>query len=104
MKDYVRISEEWLSCNKVLSIRYEDLLMKYQEETDRLLDFLGINKRKAEVSAVVEKYRPGGTDKRQKGLHFVVGKTRRFLEKMTPDEIMLCDEVFGEYLQRWGYE
>jgi hypothetical protein len=103
MKEYVRISDAWLACPKVLDVRYEELLVNYSTQVDRLLEFLNIDNKDAQVVSVVEKYRPERGEIGQSGTHFIKGKTGRFRQKLTSDEQKLCLDVFGSFLKERGY-
>ncbi len=103
MKAYVRISDAWLAREDVLHVRYEDLLENYQREAERLVDFLALDIEQKRLDAVLDKYRPGTQGQGKKGLHFVKGKTRRFMKVFSPAQIAMCEEAFGDYLRRRGY-
>jgi hypothetical protein len=100
--DYVRIWEKWVKEKGVLIARYEDLLMDYDREADRLLRFLKLDGNKPEVLNVVDGYRPGAAEGQQ-GLHFYKGKIGRFREAYTLEEQSILKEKLGSYLQRMGY-
>jgi hypothetical protein len=100
---YVRISDAWLACSQALHTRYEDLLLNYGKQAQRLVSFLGLDPGKNEVRAVVEKYQPQKGSHEQVGTHFVRGKIGRYREKLTPRQQHLCIERFGPYLNRMGY-
>lgn len=103
MESYIRVSEAWLSIPRALHTRYEDLLLEYDREAGRLVDFLRLDGQRPEIQAVIEKYRPAGAAQDQKGLHFNKGRTGRFREKMTPEQQAILADRFGPYLQRLGY-
>lgn len=102
MEDYVRIWEDWQTEKNVLSVRYEDLLNKYNDEAARLVTFLQLDGSSPEVQTVVENYRPS-VAKGQQGLHFYKGKTGRFHEFYSKQEQAVMIEHFGTQIQRMGY-
>ena len=104
MTDYIDIWEAWMNEKRVLVVRYEDLLMNYDEEMERLLAYLGSDPTDDAVQGVVENYRPGQVDAEQQGLHFFKGKIGRFKEKYTNDQQAQMRERFGAALQKMGYE
>ena len=104
MTDYIDIWEAWMNEKRVLVVRYEDLLMNYDEEMERLLAYLGSDPTDDAVQGVVENYRPGQVDAEQQGLHFFKGKIGRFKEKYTNDQQAQMVERFGAALQKMGYE
>ena len=104
MREYVQISQAWLSNQAVLHARYESLLTDYDLEAGHLVDFLKIDGQKPETQQVIEKFRPKSARPEQKGLHFSQGKIGRFRQKMTPEELQTMRRDFGPYLQNLGYE
>lgn len=104
METYVRISEAWIACDRVLHTRYEELLADYEQEAARLVDFLHLDHQSLVVSQVLEKYRPAQASPEQKGLHFRKGKIGRFRQKWSTEQQEVLYQRFGAYLTREGYE
>ena len=103
MMGYVQIWDEWMKEKNVLIARYEDLLMDYDNEAKRLVEFLKLDGSRPEVQKVTEHYRSGASDDQQ-GLHFFKGKIGRFRESYTPEQQNVMKEKLGGYLSRMGYE
>ena len=103
IREYVQISEAWLTCEQSLNVRYEDLLSDYDTQVTRLLAFWGLGDEIPALKPIIDQYRPDQGSTRQKGTHFVKGKVGRYREKLTPEQQQLCLEVFGDYLERMGY-
>jgi hypothetical protein len=103
MREYVAISEAWLSCSEVMPVRYEDLLLDYQTEADKLVQFLVLDKTDPAIQTVLEKYRPERGSNAQKGTHFVKGKIGRYRQVFTIEQLALAREVFQPYLEKMGY-
>ena len=103
MMEYVRIWGRWMGEKNVLIARYEDLLMNYDVESAKLVDYLKLDATKPEVRAVIEQYRPGANDGQQ-GLHFYKGKIGRFRDAYTSDQQKVLVEKLSPYLERMGYE
>lgn len=103
MTEYVRIWERWMNEKRTLIARYEDLLMNYDHEVNRLVKYLELDGNQPEVQKVVEQYRPGKGDGRQ-GLHFYKGKIGRFRESYTQDQQRIMAQYFGPALKKMGYE
>ncbi len=101
--DYVHIWEKWMNEKKVLAARYEDLLLNYETESAKLVEYLKLDGGRLEVRAVIEQYRPGAGEGQQ-GLHFYKGKIGRFRESYTAEQQAVLKEKFGVYLSRMGYE
>ena len=102
MTEYVRIWEKWVGEKTPLISRYEDLLLDYDSEMARLVEFLGLDGSQPEIRAVVEQYRPGANDSQQ-GLHFYKGKIGRFRESYGTAEQKIMAERFGSVLVKMGY-
>lgn len=103
MQPYVEISKAWLATPGVHALRYEDFISSYEDEVNRLTRFLDVPMVN-ETQRVIEKYRPEAGSADRKGMHFVKGKTGRYREVFTPEQIALCQQQFGEYIQSMGYE
>jgi hypothetical protein len=103
MMDYIRIWEAWVREKDVLIARYEDLLKDYEDEAERLVDFLGLDGDDSQVRQVIGKYRPGAAEGQQ-GLHFFKGKIGRFRESYSAEQQEVLKERMGGYLSRMGYE
>ena len=101
--EYVHIWERWMKEKNVLIARYEDLLIDYDKEAARLVNFLKLDGGSLEVQKVTESYRPGAADGQQ-GLHFYKGKIGRFRESYSAQEQAILKEKLSPYLVRMGYE
>ena len=104
MTDYIAIWESWMSEKRILTARYEDLLMDYDAEMKDLLAYLKLDVTDEKYKAVVAQYRPGKADAGQQGLHFFKGKIGRYKEAYTNDQQAQMHERFGKSLQNMGYE
>ena len=103
MMDYVNIWDRWMKEKGVLTTRYEDLLMNYDAESSRLVEFLKLDGSRPEVRAVIDRYRPGIGDTQQ-GLHFYKGRIGRFRESYSAEQQEIMNKKFGVYLPRMGYQ
>ncbi len=104
MREYVLIWEQWMDCPEALHVRYEDLLSDYDAEIKRLLGFLEIVPDRSKIVAAIAHYRPGQENKEKQGLHYYKGQPERFRNVLTAEQLALCAEVFGPYLERMGYQ
>jgi hypothetical protein len=104
MKGYVHITEAWLHCNQVLQVRYEDLLLNYDHEVERLAGFLQIENVTTETIQIIEKYRPEKASPDQKGLHFSHGRIGRFRKIFSQEQQETLARTLGSYLEHMGYE
>ena len=103
MHDYLEISRAWLACRKVLHTRYEDLLLDYDIEVNRIVQYLNLDRENVLLREVIENYRPGGVKSGQQGTHLVKGKIGRYKDKLTIEQQSLCLHVFQPYLEEMGY-
>jgi hypothetical protein len=93
-----------MECQEAFHCRYEDLLINYDFEIDRLIKFLKLDATDISILDVVNTYRPETAPTSQKGLHFSQGKIGRFRQKMTSEQQEIMSTVFGPYLDRMGYQ
>jgi hypothetical protein len=102
MMEYIRIWEKWIKEKNVLVARYEDLLLNYDLESIKLVEFLRLDMARPQVRAVIENYRPGSAQGQQ-GLHFYKGRVGRFRESFTEEQKSVLREKLAAYLPRMGY-
>ena len=103
MVEYLHIWESWMGCQQVLLVKYEDLLLDYETETGKLMEFLALDRNQPQIQALIEKYRPEKAQPDQKGIHFSHGKIGRFRQKMSPEQQALMADRLSAYLVRMGY-
>jgi hypothetical protein len=103
MQRYIQITEAWLLCDRVMQVRYEDLLLNYDHEAGRLVNFLQLNNENSEINQIIEKYRPEKANFDQKGLHFSHGRIGRFRKKLSLEQQKIMEQTLGIYLERMGY-
>lgn len=103
MMEYVHIWEKWMEEKNVLIARYEDLLTNYEVESAKLADYLKLDRTSPQVTAVIEKYRPGAAEGQQ-GLHFYKGKIGRFREVYDQEQKSILQQKLTPYLARMGYD
>ena len=104
MDFYVKVAREWIAQPATLVVKYEDLKGNFDQEADRLLDFLGIDSGEENIKSIIDQYRPDQKPKKSPGLHFVKGKVGRYQEAFTADQLTTCDRLFGDFLDEHGYE
>ena len=102
--NYIHIWEKWMQCQQAFHCKYEDLLTDYLSQIQQMLLFLKLNPDNEGVQEVVDKFRPGGNDTVQKGLHFYKGKIGRFRQALTMDQVSALNQTFGPYIERMGYQ
>ena len=103
MEKYVKISKEWLSWNKILHTRYEDLLLDYEKETNRIIQYLELDRDSAPIKSVIQNYCPESMDPQRRGMHLVKGKIGRYKTNLSPKQQSLCMNLFRSYLEEMGY-
>ncbi|MBI5824733.1 MAG: sulfotransferase domain-containing protein [Chloroflexi bacterium] len=103
MMEYVHIWERWMSEKNVLVARYEDLLINYDEESVRLVNYLKLDGNRFEVQKVIEQYRPGVSNGQQ-GLHFYKGKIGRFRSSYNDGQQQVLKEKLASFLPRMKYD
>jgi hypothetical protein len=104
MLGYLRIWEGWMACDLAQHTRYEDLRDDYDPQAARLARFLGYDPDEPRLAAVIERYRPEKARSGGQGLHFNQGKSGRYRQRYTPDQLVILEEKFAPYLVRMGYD
>lgn len=100
---YLPTWEAWARCHQALLVRYEDLLLDYDTEAHRLVEYLQIDRAQPETRAVLDRYRPEKGQSDQKGLHFSHGKIGRFHQKMSAEQQEKMNLFLSPYLEKMGY-
>lgn len=103
MDSYVRIAESWLAIEEVLHTRFESLLQHYEQEVERLFQFLDLDSGQRTYDEVIERYNPNKGSKEQVGTHFVKGKIGRYKEFLDENQKQMCIEKFGPFIEKMGY-
>ncbi len=104
MDFYVKVAREWIAQPDTMVVKYEDLKGNYDQETSRLIAFLGVDPGDVNVKRILNQYRPDQKPNKKPGLHFSKGKVGRYQEAFTPDQLNLCEKLFGDFLVEHGYE
>ena len=98
--------EKWAGIEGVLCFKYEDLVKNTVGELLRLANFLEIKVKEDKIKEIIKNHSSKNLKKSNVNLnkyHFNKGKTGRFREVMTEEEIELCNKTFGHYLEKMGY-
>jgi hypothetical protein len=92
----IKVWRNWQTVPQaVLRVRYEDLLDRPLHELGRLQAFLNIEVPREKVEAIVASYaRPKTYGK----LHFNKGVSGRYESDMSPSQLELCQQRFGDVL------
>lgn len=96
---------EWekMSKNCVFFIKYEKLICDFEESIAKILDFFNIPLDYVLINTLKNKYLQDNP-KNLKGLHYNVGKTERFRQEMTKEEILFCNQYLKKHLTHMNYE
>jgi hypothetical protein len=103
MQRYVAVWALWTGYDRVLTVRYEDMVQNYEDEIVRLTGFLGSDPAMGSVQAVFDKYRPERGDQGQKGMHISKGKAERFRSIFTADQLEEFTQAFQPVIEQMGY-
>jgi len=104
MNDYVNFSNGWIRSKKTLSTKYEDLILNYDHETQRLCNHIDVDFESPKNQEIIDKYRPERKAKHNVGLHFSKGKIGRYKTNFTDAQIDECNHLFGDFLEEHGYQ
>jgi hypothetical protein len=103
IQEYVGYWSDWMAVPGCHTLRYEDLKSDYEAEAARLAVYLGLDPEAAVISAAIETYRPEKASSASRGLHFVHGRSARYLEILSPAQQQRCLDLFGSELEKMGY-
>lgn len=103
VKDYLAVWEKWTSFKKILPVKYEDLVTDTLAELKRAADYLHIDMESEKLEGIIRKYQPGNLKNLDFPLHYNKGKPGRYKERMSKEELELCDKHLGHYIERMGY-
>ena len=103
IEEYLHIGQKWMDVKQALTVRYENLLINYDLETNRLAAFLELDPQQEKMRAVIERYRPEKAQQETKGIHFSHGRIGRFRQKMDHDQQQAMLDRLSPYLTRLGY-
>lgn len=104
MSFYIKIWDAWSRIEKVLMIRYEDLLTNYLEAIEKTAQFLDLDLQSSNSQKVIQDYLPGKGAPQQVGTHFSQGEAERFRREFDPGQLEHFSELFEPALQRMGYK
>lgn len=95
----------WMQIKGVLAVRYEELLIAPVKILEQLADFLALRVERSELEKVAVGYQGDQLDETKKDyLHFNQAAIGRFREVLSARQQALCQEHFGSYLEKMGYE
>ena len=103
VKVYLRIWKQWMAIKDIHSLRYEDLLVNYNAETERLARFLKADPDSAAAKDAIEFYRSEKGAPGSKGQHFQTGEAERFRTALSSEELITANQAFSPYLEEMGY-
>ncbi len=104
--DVLGVWNQYRQLNQILICRYEDLVSNPKREMIKLMDFLDLKLASSQLEEIIESYSQNrilNNKKMQGFLHYNQGVSGRFKHQMTPENLALCNQYFGHYLQQMGY-
>jgi hypothetical protein len=96
---------EWAASERALLVRYEDMRQDPYREGERLVDHLNIDVPQEVLRSIIEQYeiKNGTTEALPHPLHFNKGITGRWKDMMTEEQVELCRDLYGDYINKMGY-
>lgn len=100
--------QNWSNIEGVLYFKYENLLENTTAELLRLCNYLEISVKEEIIKRIIDKHSAERLKKTAENMnshkyHFNKAKSGRFREVMTGEQIQLCQQIFGDYLEKMGY-
>jgi len=112
MKNAIYWAEEWLKrswekwkpVEGVLFVRYEDLIEHSTKELKRLCEFMDFHVETETLERIFDRWSASKMKSEpQQMLHFNKGSAGRYRTVMSPEELELCSERLGSYIEEMGY-
>lgn len=103
MQFYVRIWQAWSKIEGIFLVRYEELVLDFDAEIERLTEYLGIPFNNGEAEPVLDMYRPERGNAERKGTHFNKGQIERYRDVFTPAQLEKFTAMFEPALGYMGY-
>jgi hypothetical protein len=106
LKNYVM---DWVSSNRVLPVRYEDLTGDTERSMRDILHYLGVPFRSSDLQEVIAKNRfeihSGGRPRGQSSdiSHYRKGISGEWREVLDAEDLAIVRKDVGDYLERLGY-
>jgi hypothetical protein len=102
---WIEIWDAWTHYGRALLVRYEDLVADPVNELKQLANFLGLEVPEEALPKIVAAYQPENwsDSSLSQDLHFHKGAIGRYRQVMSPEQMRLCQELFGDYVRRMGY-
>lgn len=101
---WIDVCKNYRSINRVLCIRYEDLMGHLQHIMDQICKYLNVKLRKDTINEILKKYSPKSPDADMTGLHFNKAIVNRYQLEMEQSEIDRLNSEFGNAIIEMGYE
>lgn len=100
IKLYLRVWKQWTARTDVHTMRYEDLLVNYDAEAEKLARFLKADPANPAVKEAIDFYR---SEQGSKGQHFQHGEAERFREALTAEQLAVANAAFAPFLADMGF-
>ena len=104
LKKWIAIFKSYKARKKVLSIRYEDLMLGREKTVDRVCKYLKIKLSDQQIQDILFTYDKENPDANMKGLHFNKAKVNRFKTEMPEDRQAHFQRKWSQELKSMGYE
>jgi len=108
--DFVRVQlmiwNKWSYMPGTFKIKYEDLVANTEKALKNLADYLSLQVSEDQIKMIRDRYSRNEMEREKEitnKTHFNKGKTKRFLDKMDPEQIAYCERAFQPYLEHMGY-
>ena len=100
---YHKVWEGWMGVESALIIKYEDMLIDYYSEVERITNYLGIDTGNKKTAESIKKYIPRNKSEDGPHMHLEHGEAERFRERFSSEELSYINQEFGPYLHKMGY-
>jgi hypothetical protein len=104
VRRWLRIWQLYQLVPGILQVRYEDLIADPLEQVSRIEAYLGLSVSLEKKQAILWKYAKDNPQGEREGMHFNKAAAQRYVEELTPEQKERAKAVFGEILNRMGYD
>jgi len=103
VKTWIEIFKAYHKNKRVMSIKYEDLMVKPNEVVRGICDHLKISVTEEEISEILYKYNKDNPNAQMKALHFNKAKINRHTEELTEEKRLIFKQQLGNEIELMGY-
>lgn len=103
LKSWISVYKSFNKVDKVLKVRYEQLLTEPMVTIENICDYLNIKISNKQIEEILVKYDKNNQNAKMKGLHFNKAKIERYKEELSKKEKDIFKSELGNIITEMGY-